>query len=171
MRPRMTRPARTTRGTTLGWQTMLADLALILFMITAAAMGDPPSRGAGSMDHTEPAHQPGLAAPWSAQGEPLAIWRATPGGTSLASWLATQAVDQRQQLTLAVRYRPRHLAAALVAAQQLAGDAGASGLTPRIIVEPLTDGDRSHGAANGADLEVTAGLAYDRPAAAGAIGT
>ena len=156
----------------MSWQTMLADLALILFMVTAAAMGEPPAPAANPRPSPDPSHEAGSAAPWSAEGEPLAIWRETPGGTPLANWLAQQAADQRQQLTVAVRYRPRHLPAALAAARQLANSAEANGRTARIIVEPLTGGDGAGAGPGGNNIEVTAGLAYDRPGpAARAIGT
>ena len=72
-----------------GWQTVLADLSLILFMVTATALSDSPAKA--------PPPAP-LALP--ALGEPVAVWRSEPGGPSLEDWLASQAADPRQRLTL-----------------------------------------------------------------------
>ena len=63
-----------------GWQYALADLSLILFMVTAAGVSEA---------------APSQAPPRS---EPVAVWRA--GGPSLAEWLAAQPTDPRQQLTI-----------------------------------------------------------------------
>lgn len=73
-----------------GWQTVLADLSLILFMVTAAAVSEAPA---------QPSPPPApLALP--ALGEPVAVWRAAPGGPHLTEWLASQPADPRQRLTL-----------------------------------------------------------------------
>ncbi len=67
-----------------GWQTVLADLSLILFMVTAAAV---------SQASPKPAAAEALAL-----GEPVAVWR--PGTLSLAAWLAQQPRDPRLRLTV-----------------------------------------------------------------------
>lgn len=67
-----------------GWQTVLADLSLILFMVTAAAV---------SQASPQPASGEALAL-----GEPVAVWR--PGSLSLAEWLAGQPHDPRLRLTV-----------------------------------------------------------------------
>ena len=72
-----------------GWQTVLADLSLILFMVTATAVRDIPA---------EAPPPPPVALP--ALGEPVAVWRFEPGGPSLTDWLAAQPADPRQRLTL-----------------------------------------------------------------------
>ena len=46
-----------------GWQTLLADLAIILFMVTAAALSQ--SKDAAAIAAPQP----------SPRSEPLAIWR------------------------------------------------------------------------------------------------
>ena len=71
-----------------GWQTVLADLSLILFMTTAAAVSE------------APAAPPQAKIRLPALGEPVAVWRAAPDGPSLPEWLATQSNDPRQRLTL-----------------------------------------------------------------------
>ena len=140
------RRASALSGGGLSWQTMLADLALILFMVTAAAMGQPPPR---ALHHAETASAPGPL------GEPVAVWRLGPGAPPLGPWLATQQADPRLALTITVRYgtgryAPGGQAAALAQAGALAREAGAMGREARIVVE----------AANGA--EVVATLAFDR---------
>lgn len=72
-----------------GWQTVLADLSLILFMVMGAAVSEAPAQA--------PPPAP-IALP--ALGEPVAVWRAAPHGPSLAEWVASQPNDPRQRLTL-----------------------------------------------------------------------
>ena len=100
-----------------GWQTALADLSLILFMITAAAA-------------SQPAAPPQVRAPAPivpALGAPVAVWRAEPGGTSLTAWLAIAGRDARLRLTIVAP------PSASVAAAELAAQAGRPA---RIILEP-----------------------------------
>jgi hypothetical protein len=119
-----------------GWQTVIADLALILFMVTAAAM-----RG-GTKDDA--------SVPVPALGEPLAIYRPADGAPPLAQWLAMEAPDARQGLTIVSHYAPGQTEEVTRAAMALAAQAGEAGSEVRIVVEP---GDRS---------EVMAMLAFDR---------
>ena len=99
-----------------GWQTMLADLSLILFMITAAAASELP---------TAP---PATAIPvLPALGEPVAVWRAGPGAPSLRDWLASSGPDPRLRLTI--------LAGPDQAQMALTMAAGA-GRPARILLEP-----------------------------------
>ncbi len=119
-----------------GWQTVLADLSLILFMVTASALS-PAESGAGAV-------QP------SPNGAPLAVYRAGPASPPLGQWLADQGGDARLQLTIVAQYAPGGLAEAFRIAGALARDAGASGVTARIVVEPGAGG-------------VSASLAYDVP--------
>ena len=53
-----------------GWQTLMADLSMVLFMISAAAVG-----------------------------EPVAVWRGT-DPAALRAWLDGQGSDPRQRLTI-----------------------------------------------------------------------
>ena len=70
-----------------GWQTVLADLSIILFMITASAVSqardDPPAISGGF-----------------AMADPVAVWRPSPSGPTLAQWLSAQQADPRMRLTL-----------------------------------------------------------------------
>lgn len=116
------------------WQTVLADLSLILFMVTASALGDAPSA-------TPPPPPPAPAQPAiPALGEPVALWRDAPGAPSLKQWLAQSAADPRLRLTI--------LAAPEQGQRALALAAGA-GRPARIVLEPGRSG-------------VEAALVYDR---------
>jgi len=114
-----------------GWQTALADLSLILFMVTALAVSRQPSLAVSKL---EPAPREDLRP--SPEGEPLAIYVAAPGAPPLAQWIAGQAADARQQLTITARYAPGGQAAALADAARLAGEAGAAGKGARLVIEP-----------------------------------
>lgn len=134
-----------------GWQYILADLSLILFMVTAAALaqaqdGPSPSPPAAAKAQSSPKAQA-----LSAQGEPVAIYRAVPSAPPLHDWLRDQIADARQQLTIVAQYRPGGQVAALTLAQNLARDAGEAGRKARIVVEPGSE-------------EATAVLAFDTPA-------
>lgn len=128
----------------IGWQTTLADLSLILFLITAAAVSHRVPRPArpGSPPPVAAAAAAGLRAPSSTAaldpGVPeLAIWVAGPGAPPLGQWLAGQARDPRQQLTVLVRYPPAQgPAAAIASATDLLREAGAAGRRGRLVVEP-----------------------------------
>ena len=123
-----------------GWQYLLADLALILFMVTAAAM-------AQTMDDPKTA-----ASTLSPQGEPLALYRVEAGAPPLGQWLQDQSPDARQQLTIVAQYVPGGQAAALSQAEALAEEAGEAGARARIVIEPGPAG-------------TVASLAYDAPEA------
>ncbi|MCJ2178235.1 hypothetical protein [Novosphingobium album (ex Hu et al. 2023)] len=128
------------------WQTSLADLSLILFMATAAAVSHQSPR----LPVKAPSG-PASAAP-SPQTEPLSVYVAAPGAPPLAQWLHDQAADPRQQLTITARYGPEGGAQsrALADAEHLLAEAGAQGQAARIVVEPGEGG-------------VRAVLAYDSP--------
>ncbi len=83
---------------------MLADLAIILFMITAADLAN-----------AELAKSELATAPAVATAEPVAVYRPGRAAPPLADWLATQPDDPRQRLTIMVRYA-RHDAEAAIAA-------------------------------------------------------
>ena len=103
-----------------GWQTVLADLSLILFMITAAAV---------SKAAPKPAPPPPPVLP--ALGSPVAVWSAAPGGPDLAAWLAQNAADQRLRLTIVAPPEAAQTALALGAA---------SGRAARVLIEPGMQG-------------------------------
>lgn len=123
-----------------GWQTALADLSLILFMVTAAAVGQQPLHAVAreGRDKREAAVAADGSPALSPQSEPLAVYVDAPGVPPLAGWLAEQAVDPRQQLTITAHYgsAPGAQEHALAAAIRLADEAGKAGRTARLVVEP-----------------------------------
>ncbi len=94
-----------------GWQYALADLSLILFMVTAAGVSEA---------------APDAAPPRS---EPVAVWQA--GGPPLATWLAAQPPDPRQQLTIV---------APLDAAEAALKLARSSSRATRVVLDPVATG-------------------------------
>jgi hypothetical protein len=132
------------------WQTILADLSLILFMVTASALantsdgplgadGNPvaaarPAPRAAPASHAAPPVPAIMPAP---RAEPVAVWR--PGGAhtpTLAQWLGDVARDPRLRLTITVHYAPGGRDQALADAARLDRSAGVRGDTARIVVEP-----------------------------------
>ena len=108
-----------------GWQLLLADLGLILFLITASALAN-----AGERVDT--------SAYVSEMGEPVAVMRSDGGPQTLpelSAWLAEYQPDPREQLTLTLRHHPGDFADAQRLAAQLRGAALGAGHTPRIVVE------------------------------------
>ena len=72
---------------------MLADLSLILFMVTASSLGDKPA--------PVPPPSPAPVRPLvPALGEPVALWREGAGAPPLGEWLARSASDPRLRLTI-----------------------------------------------------------------------
>lgn len=133
-----------------GWQTLMADLSIILFMITAAALGQQgPDAVPGAA--TKPAQTP------SQRSEPVAVYRAAPGAPPIGEWLAGQPRDPRQMLTIVSTYEAGQEGAALDLATSLAREAAAAHQTARVVVEP-------------GEGEATATLAYDGNAVARAEG-
>lgn len=100
-----------------GWQTTLADLSLILFMVMAAAVQEAPAQSGPSP-----------------RSEPVAVWKPDKDAPPLDQWLS--AADPRAALTITVRYGAQGPAAALERARALAAQAGARGVTARIVIEP-----------------------------------
>jgi len=127
-----------------GWQTTMADLAMILFMVTAAGISAQQQQKPQSQLVPVSRSQP-------AQGEPLAIYRAHTNAPPISDWLAEQAPDQRQYLTIVARYQPGNVESAARKAVALAQEAGMAGVPARIVLEP------------GEGAELLATLAFDRP--------
>ena len=90
-----------------GWQTVLADLSIILFMITASAVSQARDDQAQFSD--------GFA-----MADPVAVWRPSPAGPTLAQWLSAQQPDPRMQLTLFVHAPPGGEGAAMALSREAA---------------------------------------------------
>lgn len=127
-----------------GWQSILADLSLILFMITASFL-----QAAPTAPHVRQAHpRPDAVGPDRAT--PIAIYRADTDAPPLAKWLAAQSPDPRALLTIAATYQGAGRDRAISAALDLADQAAAHHIAARIIVEP------------GPSSAAVATLGYDR---------
>lgn len=129
------------RRSALGWQTSLADLSLVLFLVVATAASKQGSHGAKAAPSAPAPSAPAPSAPAlavSTLGEPLAVYAATPDAPPLAEWLGGQASDPRQQLTITARYGPEQgeQARAMAEAARLLGEAKAQGRSARVVVEP-----------------------------------
>lgn len=120
-----------------GWQTVLADLSIILFMVAVSAL-------------SQAADGP-RAATASPRSQPLAVWRAGDGAPPVGDWLALEGADERQQLTIVAQYAPGGQGEALRQAAELARAAEVAGKPARVVVEPGPGG-------------TTATLAYDSTA-------
>ena len=136
-----------------GWQLILADLALILFLLTLSAL---PAAEAESGE--PPADNTALAVLRPEVAPAQALFRAVPGGPSLGAWLAAQSPDPRATLTIFATYSKGGDAAAWARAQALADEARAGGTRVRTIIT------------TGAAADVYASLAYDEKITDGADG-
>lgn len=129
--------------TATSWQTSLADLSLILFMLLAAALAQRPVPAkpvpAKPASHESAAAEDDGPSP---RAEPMAVYIAAPGAPPLARWLESQPRDPRQQLTVTVAYGPGGQAKALETAagllRQESGLPGDGRETARIVIEPGT---------------------------------
>lgn len=142
------------------WQLILADLALILFLMTAAALtGGEKRDGAPISDPAQPDPlPPGIVAPAQA------LYRAGPGLPTLAEWLLQQPRDPRAALTIVAQYPEtgatqggvqggvnEEAERAWADARAMAATASAMGIRSRVIIR------------SGAVYDVHASLAYDQP--------
>ncbi len=101
-----------------GWQTVLADLSLILFIVMASAVNETPANSPPP---------PSQAAMLPALGDPVAFWRDGAGAPPLKEWLVTAAADPRLRLTIMAQ--PAEAEAALAMAAQ-------AGRPVRILIDP-----------------------------------
>jgi hypothetical protein len=115
-----------------GWQTLMADLSIILFMVTAAALTQ---AGPGKSQGVQAAPSGRTPAP-SPRGEPIAVYRSGDGAPPLGTWLDTQPRDPRQMLTLVSTYTPGKQSQALARAAAFAADAEVRKIQARVIIEP-----------------------------------
>ena len=126
------------------WLVPLADLSMILFVVTGASLAAAPRPQA-----QESAGQ--QQAGGFVQSVPVAVLVDAPDSPPLGDWLARYGQDPTGLLTIEGRYAAAADRAQVAGrAEVLAGEARAAGVEPRVVVEP--------GPATG----VTAVLAYDR---------
>lgn len=117
-----------------GWQYALADLSLILFLVTASAFAQA-SSAPKAQAYAPP---PPIAA--AIASEPVAVWSAGEGAPPLAQWLAGVGADPRLEVQVVVRYADGGREAAMAQAMQIAAAGGTRAKAARILVEP---GNRS----------------------------
>lgn len=125
-----------------GWQLILADLALILFLVTLSALAN------------EEAHKPGVA--HGEQREPevapsQALFRPDPFGPTLGEWLSQRPHDARATLTVFAQYADADRDLVWEQARALSGSAAQEGYSVRVVI---TQGRQS---------DLHASLAYDAP--------
>ena len=111
-----------------GWQVVLADLSLILFLGTGAALAPerqgPVPQATGVAMNDAPASD---------------IYRQGPGVPSLGDWLAQRSVDPRERLTIVVPGHDRAPEDVFERARGLYDSARRAGLSPRIVIEPANN--------------------------------
>lgn len=135
------------------WLVPLADLSMILFVVTGASMASLPQDGAQQVPPPPVAQRPlaDLARSGFVQSVPVAVLVDGPGNPPLAEWIAAQASDRAGQLTIEGRFRLAGERAGVARrAEALANAARAAGVEPRLVIAP------------GPAREVTAVFAYDR---------
>lgn len=110
-----------------GWQTITADLALILFLLTAQASRDTPA----APEQAEPS----AATIVDTNSAGLAIYRPGPG-TDLGQWLEATLTDDRQGATVFIRYPTEGREAAIRGGSDLLEEIEARGATARLVLEP-----------------------------------
>lgn len=110
-----------------GWQTITADLALILFLLTAQASSDTPA----APEQAEPS----AATMMDIHGAGLAIYRPGPG-TDLGQWLQATLTDDRQGATVFIRYPAEGREAAIRGGSDLLAEIEAQGMAARLVLEP-----------------------------------
>ena len=135
-----------------GWQLILADLALILFLVTLSALPlaeTDAAAGRGFAARVARDEDTRPASPPPAIAAAQALYRPVAGGPGLGEWLASQPRDLRATLTVFARYPAGGEAAAWKAARALASDARASGVPVRTIITA------------GSEADLYASLAYD----------
>jgi hypothetical protein len=133
-----------------GWQLILADLALILFLLTLSALPAAEAETRHRLADRAARGEEARAVPASTEiAAAQALFRPVTGGPTLAEWLASQPRDPRATLTVFARYRPGGEAAAWEAARALAAGAAGSGVPVRTIIT------------SGSEADLYASLAYD----------
>jgi hypothetical protein len=138
------------KGNGQGWQLILADLALILFLLTLSALPAAEAESGRKLADRGARGEETRAVPARTEiAAAQALFRPVADGPSLSEWLASQPRDPRTTLTVFARYRPGGEAAAWDAARSLAAGAAGSGVPVRTIITA------------GAETDLYASLAYD----------
>lgn len=127
-----------------GWQLILADLSLILFLVTVAALAE-------QSDDVESQPASDVIRPDANVAPAQALFRPSEGGPSMAQWLETQTRDPRATLSVIALHRVGEERMAWGQARALADEARRQGVTVRIVVQ------------EGNEADLYASLAFDSP--------
>ena len=136
-----------------GWQLILADLALILFLLTLSALPAAEAETVRALASRAVQEKTARGAAQAEVDAAQALFRPVPGGPALGEWLAAQAPDARATLTIFAVHAPGGEDAAWARAEALAAEARARGARVRTII------------ASGREADLYASLAYDAPIA------
>ena len=138
-----------------GWQLILADLALILFLMALSALPPAEAEKGRRLADDEAREKEALVAAQAVVAASQALYRPLADGPSLSAWLDAQSPDPRATLTIFATHTKGGEAAAWAQAEALAAEARASGARVRTIITA------------GAAEDVYASLAYDTVIAKG----
>jgi hypothetical protein len=116
-----------------GWQTVTADLALILFLITAQAVREPAAPS--PQEETEVEAEADTAEPAPVASSALALHKPAKG-ESVEEWLLAAVTDERQVATISIGYAPGQREEALAEGERLLAEAEAAGVAARLIAMP-----------------------------------
>ncbi len=127
-----------------GWQLILADLSLILFLVTVAAL-------AVQSDEDELPPEQDVIRPGANVAPAQALYRPGNGSPSIAEWLDNQSPDPRATLSVIALHRKGEEARAWERAQALAEEARERGVVVRVVIQ------------SGNEADLYASLAFDTP--------
>jgi len=120
------------------WQLILADLALILFLVTLSALAVEEGNDLAESDAEKPQIAPAQA-----------LFRPIRRGPTLSQWLAERPADGRATLTVFARFAESERADIWSQASALAQEASESGFSVRVVISRADSSD------------IYASLAYD----------
>jgi hypothetical protein len=132
-----------------GWQLILADLALILFLLTLSALPNAEAETGRQRAVQENAAREEDTRPRPEIAAAQTLFRPVAGGPSLGAWLTAQSPDPRATLTIFAVHATGGEADAWARAEALSAEARGAGARVRTII------------AAGGEAEIYASLAYD----------
>lgn len=112
------------------WAIMLADLALILFIVTASHASDDPAPSAAVTE--------GI----SVDAIPQAIYSPSPDAPPLEQWIAEQDLGEGASVDVSIGYHPDDIDKALKEARAITTVLIETGKEPRVTLAPGTDAPR-----------------------------
>lgn len=141
-----------------GLQLIVADLALILFLLTLSALPAAEAESGNRLADTDAREKEAAPRALPEIAPAQALFRPVAGGPSLARWLDAQAPDPRATLTIFATHASGREGAAWARAEALAAEARRQGTQVRTIISA------------GRSDDIYASLAYDAVIAGNAEG-